>query len=469
MSLNYQGDDHVSRTTPKPKLAEKSAKPVPRANQAAREELICFTSKQVGTVETGQRSNGPQNEGREQRETVQAQATRSTMPQLKWGLVARHASDAPGRARDTGTRPVIAPLSSPDIEATARSGHGQPLEDLERKIEESAGQPLVDDEATAWGDEAAAGAQHRPEASPTIRPLIRRGWASSLGHSAQTDTPSLRDRNGAPGKVGDEVFLSSHPSVPRQLQSAFATIIGSREGRAQLQLCGRERGTVTRRMEKFLAEASTRGLASDAFSVDNELREYVRLRRKDHIAWSARRRAGSAAPYVERPLPPLPPLPPTLSPRVRVHVSKPPPAIAEPGPVFPSHVQSQRCAPEEVQVGCAAIIAATGGVPDELHGQLAQIVGLEDGRAQLQVLRALSKLDTSRVVNFQINLLHAGLPSHLYCAIPNHVATYILHLNKHDRRRRALRHMVASRSERHQLNAIFDCGANVFISSHRGV
>ena len=144
-------------------------------------------------------------------------------------------------------------------------------------------------------------------------------------------------------------------------------------------------------------------------------------------------------------------------------------------------VLAQGLCPADIRLGDTAVLLASPQTPVALHGLLARVVGFSPGRVQLTMLsHGLAVSVSTEVSHFLINLKLVGLPHDSYTTVrdlrrdtysvlPHHVVTYILDMTTRSGRYHALRALTTPGKERHLLNAIFDCGANIFISSHRGV
>ena len=144
-------------------------------------------------------------------------------------------------------------------------------------------------------------------------------------------------------------------------------------------------------------------------------------------------------------------------------------------------VLSQGLSPSDIRSGDTAVLMVSSGTPAALHGKLALVTGFAKGRIKMKMrLHEPATDQTIEVSHFLTNLELVGLPHNefttvrdlrrdLYAALPPHVVDYILGMTTHSGRYHALRALAPPGTERHLLNAIFDCGANIFISSHRGV
>ena len=139
-------------------------------------------------------------------------------------------------------------------------------------------------------------------------------------------------------------------------------------------------------------------------------------------------------------------------------------------------IRQQAIPPSDVRPGDMGIILPDPGIPRELHGRMGQVISLPPGRVRMQVhaevgMQVHSDADpgrTNNVGDFLENLMSSGLPLKFFFGIPNHLAKYLLGLKSRGRYH-ALRVMTTDYEERHVLNAIFDCGANIFISAHESV
>ena len=134
-----------------------------------------------------------------------------------------------------------------------------------------------------------------------------------------------------------------------------------------------------------------------------------------------------------------------------------------------SKVLDQRLPLSQVRQGSAAVLLSSPSMPKRLHGQVVQVISLTGSRAQMVVHGANSLPPSESLLQFLMNMKHIGLQSTWYCAIPQHVATYLIELDKKEGKLHALNVKAFTSAERHILNAIFDCGANIFISSHTNV